>query len=96
MNEIIAQATGKPLTFPDPREEARARADEFQRLSPDARFREIFAMMAFGINMVRSSPRRAEIEKRWQDEEKALSRFYQEAFVSTNDAASNSAAVLQL
>ena len=80
MNEIIVEATGQPLKFPDPHEDARARAEEFQRLSPDARFREIFAMMAYGLNMVRSSPRRAEIEKRWQEEEQALTRFYQEAF----------------
>jgi len=80
MKPLIVEATGQPLLFPDSRAEARIRAAEFQQLSPDARFREIFAMMAFGLNMARSSPRRAAIERRWLDEEQSWRRFQQEVF----------------
>ena len=31
MSDIIVEATGLPLRFPDPREEAYARAEEFRR-----------------------------------------------------------------
>ena len=69
MNEIMVEATGLPLRFPDPREEAYARAQEFRRLSPDGRWQEIAALMELGLNMVRWSPRRAAIERRWEDQE---------------------------
>ncbi len=80
MSDIIVEETGQSLQFPDARAEARSRAEEFQRLSPDARFQEIFAMMAFGLNMARSSPRRAAIEQRWLDEEQASRRLQIEVF----------------
>ncbi len=80
MSETVVETTSQSLSFPDPREEMRTRVAAFQRLSPDARFREIFAMMAYGLNMTRLSPRRAEIEKHWLDEENALRDFYKEVF----------------
>jgi hypothetical protein len=81
MNKIIVvEATGQPLAFPDARAEARARAQEFQRLSPEARFQEIFALMALGLNMARSSPRREAIEQRWLDEEQAFRQVQREVF----------------
>jgi hypothetical protein len=78
MSDNAATTLGFP--FPDPREQARSRGEEFQRLTPEARFREIFAMMALGLNMANSSPHRAQIQKRWEDEERALNRIYREAF----------------
>jgi phosphosulfolactate synthase (CoM biosynthesis protein A) len=70
-----------PLKFPDPQEEARKRAEEFQRLSSTDRWREMAAMMAFGWEMVRTSPRRAEIERRMRDQEDEWRRIQQEIFV---------------
>jgi hypothetical protein len=57
------------LRFPNPADVARDRAKEFQRLAPAERLREIFALMAFGLNMVRASPHRAAIEARMLEEE---------------------------
>jgi hypothetical protein len=57
------------LKFPDPMEEARKRAAEFQRKTDDERWREIFAMMAFGWAMVKSSPDRDAIERRMTEQE---------------------------
>ena len=70
-----------PLKFPDPQEEARKRAEEFQRLSSTERWREMAAMMAFGWEMVRTSPRRAEIERRMQEQEEEWRQIQQEIFV---------------
>ncbi len=81
MNELIVEATGLPLRFPDPRAEACARAEEFRRLSPEGRWREIAAMMEWGLNMARSSPRRAAIEQRWNAQELDWQRLQQDLFV---------------
>jgi hypothetical protein len=51
MGEIIVEATGSPLRFPDGRAEARMRAEELRRLSPEGRWREIAALMTLGLNM---------------------------------------------
>jgi hypothetical protein len=69
-----------PWRFPDPQEEARERAAEFQRLSPEERWREIAALMAFGWRMVRSSPRRAAIEEQMADQEREWQRIQKELF----------------
>jgi hypothetical protein len=69
-----------PWKFPDPQEEARLRAAEFQRLSPEDRWREIAALMAFGWRMVRSSPRRAAIEQRMDEQEREWQRIQKELF----------------
>jgi phosphosulfolactate synthase (CoM biosynthesis protein A) len=69
-----------PLKFPDPQEEARKRAEEFQRLSSTDRWREMAAMMAFGWEMVRTSPRRADIERRMRDQEDEWRRIQEEIF----------------
>ncbi len=75
MPEIVAEATGLPLRFPDPQQEARARALEFRRLSSEGRWQEIVALMGWGLNAVRSSPRRAAIEQRWQAQEEEWQRL---------------------
>jgi hypothetical protein len=69
-----------PWKFPDPQEEARKRAEEFRCLPPEERWREIAAMMAFGWRMVRSSPRRAEIERRMDEQERDWQRIQRELF----------------
>jgi phosphosulfolactate synthase (CoM biosynthesis protein A) len=68
------------LKFPDHHEEARKRAEEFQRLSPDERWREMAAMMAFGSAMVKASPRRAAIEQRMEEQEQEWQRIQKELF----------------
>lgn len=80
MSSIIVEETGLPLHFPDPRAEAKARAEEFRRLKPERRWREITALMAMGLNMARSSPRRDFIEKRWQAQEADWQRLQKTLF----------------
>ena len=75
MNDVVVEATGLPLRFPDPRAEACARAQEFRRLSPSGRWQEIAALMEWGLNLAHSSPRRAAIEKRWEAEEREWQRL---------------------
>jgi hypothetical protein len=69
-----------PFQFPDPSEEAHRRAAEFQSLNPDQRWREMAALMAFGWAMVRSSPRRADIENRMNEQEVRWQKLQQELF----------------
>ncbi len=69
MSDIRDPAVESPLKFPDPAEEAHARAQEFRRLSPDQRWRRIEEMMELGMSMVQGSPRRAEIERRLEAQE---------------------------
>jgi hypothetical protein len=69
-----------PLKFPDPRELARERGEAFQRLSSDDRWREIFALMAFGINTVRSSPNRQAIERQMAEQEQQWRDIQTELF----------------
>ena len=69
-----------PLQFPDPQTEARRRAEEFQRLSPTERWNDIAALMAFGWAMVRSSPNRAAIEKRMEEQEMRWQQIQEELF----------------
>ena len=63
MNDVIDPATGLPLKFPSSADEIYARAQEFRRLSPEERWKQITELMEFGMNMVHASPRRAEIER---------------------------------
>jgi hypothetical protein len=69
-----------PLRFPDPRAEARARAEEFRRLAPEGRWREIAALMALGLNMAHASPRRAVIAQRWEAQEAEWRRLQKTEF----------------
>jgi hypothetical protein len=69
-----------PIAFPDSREVAYRRAQEFQRLSPDERWREIAAVLELGWAMVRSSPQRAAIEQRWAEQEAEWRRIQAELF----------------
>lgn len=80
MNDDFDAASGSPLKFPNPAEEAYARAQEFRRLSPEERWKRIAEMREFGMNMVRSSPRRAEIERRMEEQETEWRRLQENIF----------------
>jgi hypothetical protein len=80
MVDIIAESAGLPLRFPDTRAEARARAEEFRRLTPDARWQEIAALMVLGLNMAHASPRRAAIAQRWEAQEAEWRRLQKAEF----------------
>jgi hypothetical protein len=80
VNDVIDPATGLPLRFPSSAAEIYARAQEFRRLSPEERFKQIAELMEIGMNMVRASPRRAEIERRMEAEEAEWKRIQQEVF----------------
>jgi hypothetical protein len=69
-----------PIAFPDCRAVAYHRAQEFQRLSADERWREIAAVLDLGWAMVVSSPRRAAIEQRWAEQEAEWRRIQTELF----------------
>ena len=70
VDEVIDRAEGLPLKFPNRAKEARASARaEFRRLSPEERLKQIMELMEIGMNMVRRSPRRAEIERRMEAQE---------------------------
>lgn len=80
MNDDFETASGSPLRFADPVEEAYARAQEFRRLSPEERWKRIAELFEFGMNMVRNSPRRAEIERRMEDQETEWRRIQENVF----------------
>jgi hypothetical protein len=69
-----------PYHFPDPREEAYRRAQEFHQLSQTERWNELAALMVFGWEMVASSPRRHLIEQRMAEQEAEAQRIQQELF----------------
>jgi len=80
MDEIVASESGWPLKFPDHRKEMAARAREFRALSFGERVSAIAALMEFGMKIVRESPRRAEIELRWKQQEDESQRIQTEIF----------------
>jgi len=80
MGDIIVEPANLLLRFPDARTEARARAEEFRRLTPEGRWREIAALMALGLNMARASPRHAAIARRWEAQEAEWRRLQKAVF----------------
>jgi hypothetical protein len=80
MPDIIVEATGLPLRFPDGVTEARARAEEFRRMAPEERWGEIVALMALGLNLARSSPRHVAIAQRWEAQEAEWQRLQKTIF----------------
>jgi hypothetical protein len=69
-----------PLKLPDHLEEARKRAQEFQRLSPDEKWQKIAELFANGWAIVKASPHRAAIERRIEEDEKEWRRIQKELF----------------
>jgi len=80
MNQEESGAVLESLQFPDTMELAAERATEFRRLAPDDQWREIFGLMAFGLNMVRTSPKREIIERGWQAKEAEWQEIQRELF----------------
>ena len=80
MNAVIDPATGLPLKFPNPAEEAYARAQEFRQLAPEDRWKQIVELMEIGMNMVRNSPRRVEIERRMEAQETEWQQLQRKVF----------------
>jgi hypothetical protein len=69
-----------PYQFPDSREEAYRRAQEFRQLSPTQRWVELASLMTVGWKMVAASPRRDLIEQRMNDQEADAQRIQGELF----------------
>lgn len=69
MGDIVNPATGARLNFPEAADVAYARAQEFQKLSADERLKQIEELMRIGLDMVRQSPRREEIQRRLESQE---------------------------
>lgn len=67
-----------PHRFPDPLDEARERAKDFRQLTSTERWTEQAALVAFGWNMVASSPRRDLIELRMDEQEAESQRIQAE------------------
>ena len=72
----------QPLQFPDHHEEARKRAEEFQRLSPDERLRAMLDTIESGLALIRSSPHRAAIDRLTAEREREWWNIQQELFRS--------------
>jgi len=69
-----------PLQFPDAQEEARKRAEEFQRLSPDARVRELLDTIETGMVLIRESQNRLAIDRLHLEREQQWQRVQRELF----------------
>jgi hypothetical protein len=69
-----------PYSFPDPREEAYRRAQEFRELSSTERWGEVAALMSLGWAMIASSPRRTAIEQRMAEQEAEAQSIQRELF----------------
>ena len=69
-----------PLKFPDPMDEARKRAAEFQRLSPDERWRAIQDVIESGLALIRSSPHREAIKRVTAEREREWKQIQLELF----------------
>ena len=68
------------FSFPIRRKWLASERRRFSASAPQSAWREMAAMMAFGLEMVRTSPRRAEIERRMQDQEEEWRRIQRELF----------------
>lgn len=80
MNEIIVEATGLPLRFPDPREEAHARTLEFRQLPPKKQLESLLDVIETGMILIRESPKRQVIDKLFLDREAEWQRIQRELF----------------
>ena len=80
MSDIIVEATGLPLRFPDPREEAYARAEEFRRLSPKKRLEYLLDVIETGMILIRESPKRQLMDQLFLKREAEWQRIQRELF----------------
>ena len=80
MNEIIVEATGLPLKFPDYRETIRADAEAFRLLAPQERVRYIDELFRTAIHLARISPIRETIDRLYLEQEEKWRRTQRELF----------------
>jgi hypothetical protein len=80
MNEIIADATGLPLKFPDYRETIRAEAEAFRLLSPQERLRHLDDVLRAGLHLARISPNREANDRLYLERETQWQRIQRELF----------------
>jgi hypothetical protein len=85
VNDVTIPTDSLTVKFPNPAREAYLRAQEFHRLSPDDRWKQIAELMEFGMSMVQSSPRREEIERRMEAQEAEWRRLQQKVFSHYGD-----------
>jgi hypothetical protein len=69
-----------PYHFPDPLEEARLRAEEFQRLSVNERLRQLLDTIETGLVLVRESPNRRVNDELFMKRESEWQRIQAELF----------------
>jgi hypothetical protein len=69
-----------PLQFPDPQEEARERAEKFQRLPPAEQFRQLVDTIETGMALIRESPNRSAIDKLFVEREQQWQEIQKELF----------------
>jgi hypothetical protein len=69
-----------PWQFPDAMDEARKRAEEFQRLSPDERLRDLLDTVETGLIVLRESPHREAVERLILEREREWQRAHREVF----------------
>ena len=69
-----------PWRFPDPMDEARKRAEEFQRLSSDERLRDLLDTIETGLIVLRESPHREAVERLTLEREREWQRAHREVF----------------
>jgi hypothetical protein len=82
MNDPVFDAVVPPFRFPDPREEAYARAQEFRRLSPEKRLESLLDVIETGMYLIRQSPRRQLIDQLFLKRETEWQRIQQELFAN--------------
>ena len=82
MNDRVLEATGLPLRFPDPREEAYRRAQEFRRLPPEKRLQDLLDVIETGMFLVRQSPKRQIMDQLFLKREAEWQRIQQELFAN--------------
>jgi hypothetical protein len=70
-----------PYRFDDPFEEAARRAQEFQRLPPDERLRQLMDVIETGLALLRASPHREVSERLFQERETEWQRIQKELFL---------------
>jgi hypothetical protein len=80
VSDVTDSITGLRLQFPNRAREAHLRAQEFHRLSPADRLKQIAELMEAGMSMLHGSPRRVEIERRMEAQEAEWRRLQQEVF----------------
>lgn len=80
MNEIAVPDQNLPIKFPDWRDEMFSRAQEFRRLTPEARVAALFDVIAAGARMLEISPKRDVADRLFAEREAEWQRIQREVF----------------